>query len=337
MPESATNATHEWRERRSIVLMLEGDDGLIGFGEASPLPGISPDTADEAKAELEAYAADKTPPTKSPSARFALETALLDLQAQREDVPLWQLFADATQSEHSSPAAYEAPLACNALVMGSPDTWHDEARELAARGFRTIKLKIGKDFDAELTTLVELAERGPANVRFRVDANGVLTLKQAEKLRGTLSPTRFEYIEDPVAVKSSSKLAAEGLPVALDAFVTSPETFAQAAKLAAVRALAIKPTCFGSITALLATAAETPQIELALSHAFEGPIAWAASVHLALALPKVTACGLARHGVLSAWPSVLPELDAAPAARLPRPVCAGLGIKAPALRRWLDG
>src|SRR5205814_6820825 len=89
-----------WRRRDGLVLRLVDDDGRVGRGEASPLPGYSPDDRDACAASLAAVdvaalaigggdllegvrAAVARIDARLPAARFAVETALLDLAAQR--------------------------------------------------------------------------------------------------------------------------------------------------------------------------------------------------------------------------------------------------------------
>src|SRR5262249_48632239 len=126
------------RSRTSLLLELTAS-GAIGRGEAAPLPGMSPDSLDDARAVLEAFAArvpleGSSPahalaiaehaacngPRSSPSARFALETALLELFA--------------TSSDRT-----EDRVSGDSWVVDDPDA----AREAVAHGARSLKIKVG--------------------------------------------------------------------------------------------------------------------------------------------------------------------------------------------------
>src|SRR3954471_2303460 len=76
-------------ERAAVILEVRGA-GVIGLGEAAPLPGMSRDTLDDAERALAAFAA-RAPfelagvddalalaGAATGAARFAIETALLD-------------------------------------------------------------------------------------------------------------------------------------------------------------------------------------------------------------------------------------------------------------------
>ena len=92
--------------RRAHLLRLVDERGNVGVGEASPLPGYSPDDPSECPRILSAVAAaiDHAPDhvneieawieslfaiaPNAPASRFAVETAVLDLVSQRANMPL---------------------------------------------------------------------------------------------------------------------------------------------------------------------------------------------------------------------------------------------------------
>jgi len=95
--------------RAAVVLEVRGDLGEIGLGEAAPLPGMSPDTLEDAERAIASFArrvpfelADREAAVAlahgaasgSPAARFAIETALLDALARDLGVSLATLLRD---------------------------------------------------------------------------------------------------------------------------------------------------------------------------------------------------------------------------------------------------
>ena len=123
-------------ERAGLVLEVRTADGLVGRGEASPLPGMSPETLDEARAELAAFVArgrfalanEQTVFTladtvASPAARFAVETALLDALAQANRTSISGLFDDQAAAG-ASPHPTE-----NALWEGAWGVAHSKHEE----------------------------------------------------------------------------------------------------------------------------------------------------------------------------------------------------------------
>src|SRR5262245_37167881 len=81
-------------ERKGLLLELETPDGIHAEGEASPLPGYSSDDLATCHAALsstdwssitepESVAVLEHLPALPPAARFALETALLEVASRR--------------------------------------------------------------------------------------------------------------------------------------------------------------------------------------------------------------------------------------------------------------
>ena len=71
-----------------VLLSLEDEDGHTGLGEAAPLAGFTSDTVDDAEAALHRWASDDrngSLPAGSPTARAAVDSALLDLAAGVEE------------------------------------------------------------------------------------------------------------------------------------------------------------------------------------------------------------------------------------------------------------
>jgi L-alanine-DL-glutamate epimerase-like enolase superfamily enzyme len=316
----------------------------VGQGKASPLPGYSPDTLEDATAALGAVDWAKIPEHEMgmstrewlgrvatgarlpPSANFALETALLDVVAQRLHEPLWSLLRDRQVARNDI-----RPVPLCSLVGGAEDALTIRAALAAAeRGIQTVKVKItGPSLGPQMETLTRVRE-AVGTVALRLDANRTLSpltaMRELEKL-GALHP---ELIEEPVPTHALATLSGSPVPLALDESLQEPGAWERLelglADLHCV-AVVLKPTTLGGISACLdlATRATARGMDVTVSHTFDGPVALAAAAHLALAVASRTrASGLDRHGGLAAWPTVdVPHLG-------PTTVlvgdCPGLGI-----------
>ena len=101
-PIAGTGAARGRSERAAVVVEVRSDRGAVGLGEAAPLPGMSPDTLDDAEQAIAVFArltgvelADReaarllvAATTAPPAARFALETALFDALAREHGISL---------------------------------------------------------------------------------------------------------------------------------------------------------------------------------------------------------------------------------------------------------
>ncbi|WP_437491370.1 enolase C-terminal domain-like protein [Sorangium sp. So ce1014] len=318
--------------RRGLVLSLTDDEGRVGLGEATPLPGFSPDTADEderALAELPgALGAIDLPledvtatasaiqraiaPLSSrlrglPAARFALETALLDLLGQRLGLPV-----SACLGGHRR----HAEVQVNGLLTTSvalPEML-SRARALVARGVRVIKVKLrsrGEEgFARDLEALRALQREHPA-IELRLDANAAWSLEDAPRRLALLAPLGPRFVEQPVAPELLHLLGAHEVPWAADeslAVEGMPERLLEAEGCAA---FILKPAMLGLLRAYeLGQRAQERGLGAVVTHLFDGPVALAASCELALALPRPPlACGLDAHAGLEAWPEIsIPQL-----------------------------
>ena len=188
---------------------------IIGIGECSVIPGLSPDfdSFEKYEAKLDALCQDLSLDlTNWPSIKFGLETALLDLQNGGKGVIFDNEF---TQGKLQIPI--------NGLIwMGDPQFMQDQIEEKLKAGFTTIKMKIGAiDFDSEIELLKSIRKRYSKNeITLRVDANGAFTPQEALSKLALLSELNIHSIEQPVKAGQWSvmkQLCSETkLPIALD-------------------------------------------------------------------------------------------------------------------------
>ncbi|WP_428267668.1 mandelate racemase/muconate lactonizing enzyme family protein, partial [Haliangium sp.] len=236
------NAHATWSSRRGLLLRLAGADG-DGLGEASPLPGYSPDDLAGCRRALEhldparlgltvpadgAIVPDELAavlaPVPFPAARFAVETALLDLAARRLGQPLWRLYADLYRQLAGAPdqlvqLVEPAPVAVNAVCTELDPVPALAAMERAwARGVRCVKLKVGRDPARELAVLQTARRSLGPELGLRVDANGAWSVADARVHLGRMAEIALEYVEEPVRDPRAhlAALTPAPIPIALD-------------------------------------------------------------------------------------------------------------------------
>jgi L-alanine-DL-glutamate epimerase-like enolase superfamily enzyme len=120
------------------------------------------------------------------------------------------------------------------------------AEAAVAAGFRTLKIKIGRDIDAEIEFLSTLASLHP-HLRLRLDANARLSLAQATELLPRLASLNPEYFEKPVASTEHlmSLARISPIPIAADESVRTPDDAKRLLDDGAVRVLILKPMMIG--------------------------------------------------------------------------------------------
>ena len=320
------NARASWVERRGLILELRDASGRVGQGEASPLPGYSPDDLDGSRAALSSLEPDLLTldegaavlpqlersssrlDSSQPAARFALECALLDLIGQALERPAWELIASAEgTSTETRPGAVGLTTL---LAPADPPAVIEQALAARARGITTFKLKIGPSaaLDAQLRMLRAVRDALGPDVALRVDANQSLP---ARGLHGVLDRLRMvspQFVEEPTLELEA--LRDTPVPVALDESLQAPGAtvrLAGWAKRLPVSTVVLKPMAIGGVARAvrLTEAARSLGLDVVISHLMDGPIALGAYVALALRASRPDfACGLDRHSGLSAWPQL---------------------------------
>ncbi|MCL4218076.1 MAG: o-succinylbenzoate synthase [Candidatus Hydrogenedentes bacterium] len=175
------------------------------------------------------------------SVHCCIEMAVLNLAANACGEPVRKIL---------NPTASDT-LVVNGLLAGTPEEMIATARELMARGYTTLKMKVGrmaiKDEVELVRDVIRLSQDEFGDeLDLRLDANRAWTYKQALQFASVLgaAPREYiEYIEEPLA--NAEELArfimAEELPIALDeTIVRDPMLLPRLLPLA--EAIILKPT-----------------------------------------------------------------------------------------------
>lgn len=187
-------------EHRLIRVRLIDDDGVEGWGEASPnrFYGETPDTALGALARLEPIveAADpwmieETEAELNRALRFngsvksAISAALHDLAGKRLGVPVYKMWG-------LDPA--RAPLSSFTIAIAANDA---ELRDRIAQAseYPVLKIKLGTDRDEHIIRTVR--DAAPKKI-LRVDANAAWNPKHALRMIEILRELGVEYVEQPL-------------------------------------------------------------------------------------------------------------------------------------------
>jgi o-succinylbenzoate synthase len=301
------SAAGSWHERHSLLLVVEDRSGVLGLGEAAPLPGFSRDTFDAARDALLPLLGrtlpDREPtvdiasqlrrasaPLPSPAARAALEAALLDLWSRQDAHPAWSLLrADA--------AGLTVPLSL--WLPDGTEPALEAAKTAADRGIRAFKVKLdARDgLEPAVRTLEALRRSFGPTVSLRADANRSASRDELAPFIERLCALELEWLEEPTAEPLLDPL---GVAVALDESLEPDGTAPDFRARPFVTALVLKPTALGGLGRCLELARHAGARSRAAvaSHTLEGPAGFAAAAALAVALGAERAHGLAPHRAL---------------------------------------
>ncbi|PLS86482.1 MAG: o-succinylbenzoate synthase [Actinobacteria bacterium] len=281
--------------REGLLLRLDGEDGEIGWGETSPLPGFSREVLPDATrglSELARSVVDREMTDAwigaygglareldgadlAPSVRFGFELAIWNLYAATRGVALpaviSQVFGDV--------------VSLNGLLAGPPAGALEEARRMRDAGYEAVKLKVGARTVEEDVALVRaVGEALGRGVALRLDANRAWTLDEALEFARGIEGLRVEYLEEPLADPAGLKALtqASGLPVALDESLVgmAPESLGEHRYAGAV---VLKPSFLGGLSRVLRLAERAASLGMrpVVSSAYETGVGTASLVALA--------------------------------------------------------
>jgi len=224
----------------SIVVVLRSDQGTSGVGEAVPLPGYSEETEESVVATLRALL---------PSLAGRSDTAAHELLSDQPAENAFALSAVATALELMSadwtlPERGSVPSLAPLSVEAKPELTLKKADAHIARGFRTLKLKVGRDVEADVATTRALLDHLPDGIKLRVDANQAYSLIDARRLIAGIGahPRLYlvEHLEQPFEVDAAGWdnhriLAREmsGIELMLDESIFDDDDIERAADLGA--------------------------------------------------------------------------------------------------------
>jgi L-alanine-DL-glutamate epimerase-like enolase superfamily enzyme len=203
-----------------------------------------------------------------------IDTALWDLAARREGVPLWRLLG----GTRDRVPAYASGI--------NPDGAEAQGRQAQAEGYRAFKLKIGFGDERDLANLAALrAALGPV-VPIAVDANQAWDLERAIAMSEALARHGAFWLEEPLPADSPledwQRLAeASPIPLAAGENLRGDAAFDAAIACGAFGVIQPDVDKWGGITACLPLARRIVDAGLRYCpHCLGGGIVLLASAHV---------------------------------------------------------
>ena len=286
-----------------IVVMIKTDLGNVGYGEAPPTGVITGDTKgailgaiddhikkaiigmdiehfEEIMIKLNKCIVNNT------SAKAAIDIALYDLYGQLYKTPLYKLLG-----------GYKKELITDITIsVNDPHEMAKDSLSAIGLGYKTLKIKVGKDSTTDILRLKAIREIVGYNVNIRIDANqgwkpkeAILTLRKIED-----AGLDIEFVEQPVKAHDIEGLKFVtdniSIPVMADESAFSPMDALKIMQIRAADLINIKLMKTGGIYNALkiCSMAEIYGTECMIGCMLEAKISVTAAAHLASAKSIIT-------------------------------------------------
>jgi L-alanine-DL-glutamate epimerase-like enolase superfamily enzyme len=236
----------------ALVIRATDAEGQVGWGEACPVAGYSPESPAEAWGFLERCL--PTLPGIRPSelaVRLAPQAAGFPFVAAAL-VEAAEDLAGIAELRGERPGKLELVGTVNTL---DPHRAPDYARRLVAEGYRTLKVKVGYDPAADSRRVRAIAEAVGPEVPLRVDANQGYDGEAALAFAHAVPREALEVFEQPVPAHDWTAMAevaaAAELPIMLDEAIYGEADIRRAAETPGVTAVKLKLSKTGGAAGLV--------------------------------------------------------------------------------------
>jgi L-alanine-DL-glutamate epimerase-like enolase superfamily enzyme len=188
----------------SVIVRVGTDEGICGFGEASPFAPVTgcdvPDTLDfiasiapaligtdafgieRSHAIMDGVASGHTP------GKAAIDIALYDILGKRAGLPLYRLLGGSEPMVHSDMT----------IGIDNPEVMAAKARHHVDAGFAILKIKVGIDPAADLEAIRLIRETVGPTVKLRLDANQSWSREQTIRTMHKMERYGVDEIEQPL-------------------------------------------------------------------------------------------------------------------------------------------
>ena len=172
-----------------VIVLIRTDTGATGYGEAPPTGVVTGDTTGGIIDAIRTHLAPlligrdvnefedliqsvQTALIHNSSAKAAVDMALYDLYGQLWNIPVHKLLG----------GARDAIVTDITISVNAPEEMARDARDAIARGYDTLKIKVGIDPSLDVARLLAVREAVGKDVRVRIDANQAWKPREAVRI-----------------------------------------------------------------------------------------------------------------------------------------------------------
>lgn len=287
----------------AIIVRLQTDDGLVGYGEAVPDEHVTGEQVDAAfeilKHVLVPQVIGQSPfdieqihhlmdaaISGNPAAKAAIDIACYDLMGKATGQPVYNLIGGKAHDNLQYPKV---------LSIEAPEIMADKAKKAVAQGFSSLKLKVGLDEAAlDIERIYAVREAVGDEVPIRIDVNqGWKTVGLAVQTINYLEGANLTWIEQPIRMGNIRGLAEVrrkvSTPIMADESVQTMEDVLEIIRLEAADYINIKLMKAGGIfpAIQMAKAAEAAGIIAQIGSMVESSVGSAAGYHAVMSRKNI--------------------------------------------------
>jgi len=197
-------SSHLMREIPVLLVKVMTDEGIEGFGETYCFKAIDAIIHNQIKPlvvgedpfdteRMVAYCLNRFPlierPEISTSAVAGVEMACWDIVGKFLHLPVYKLLGGCYRKQ--------IPITCF-LGIGSPDEVRRDAVSAVQQGFRTIKLKVGRNPEEDIEIVKAVRGEVGGQIMLRIDANQAWSIPTAIRQIKKMARYDPQYVEQPI-------------------------------------------------------------------------------------------------------------------------------------------
>ncbi|WP_339683989.1 mandelate racemase/muconate lactonizing enzyme family protein [Gimesia maris] len=190
--------------RKTLLVKIETDAGLIGWGETAPVGGARGTIDDQIGPRLigqnpleqrKLWRMMWGPNFGNALAVAALDMAINDIRGQALNLSVAELFGGRLRDRVPAYAS-----AMNYVENEQPEEQYPrEAEQLVKQGFKALKMRIGRyPVVREAAVAAAVREAVGLDIKLMADGNAAYTLSSALQMGEVLHDLNFEYFEEPL-------------------------------------------------------------------------------------------------------------------------------------------
>ncbi|WP_138160603.1 mandelate racemase/muconate lactonizing enzyme family protein [Peptoniphilus catoniae] len=197
-------ALRDESKTESLLVKVTTDEGIVGYGEASPFEPVTGDCIGDIEVFLEGIKPiligedplaierihrkmDRHIVGKS-AGKAAIDFALYDILGKKAGLPVYKLLGGNSNQVKSDMT----------IGIDTPDEMAKLAKKYVDEGFKILKIKIGINQEDDLEAIAKIREAVGDGISLRLDANQGYDKKQAVNVMKKMEKYHVDEIEQPL-------------------------------------------------------------------------------------------------------------------------------------------